>query len=141
MDTIGKDPAILFICVKRWRFFACKVGFSLQDRTKFGTDGFFRQTKHAKAVLASNPGPHHLDLLDLREEGPLRDGRRSGADEGLGSRLKQYTNCSLYSHHGDQFNVTINAAAYYYKLKQNRGGTSLQKIVSKHERLTQPRLS
>ena len=34
--------------------------------------------------LASNPGPYHFDLLDLREKD---DGRRSGADEGLGSRL------------------------------------------------------
>ena len=48
MDTIGKGPAILSTCVKRWRFFACKVGFLLQDRTKFGTAGLFRQTEHAK---------------------------------------------------------------------------------------------
>ena len=51
MDTIGKGPAILSTCVKRWRFFACKVGFLLQDRTKFGTAGLFRQTEHAKAVI------------------------------------------------------------------------------------------
>ena len=51
MDTIGKGPAILSTCVKRWRFFACKVGFLLQDRTKFGTAGLFRQTLHAKAVI------------------------------------------------------------------------------------------
>ena len=50
MDTIGKGPAILSTCVKRWRFFACKVGFLLQDRTKFGTAGLFRLTEHAKAV-------------------------------------------------------------------------------------------
>ena len=50
MDTIGKGPAILSTCVKRWRFFACKVGFLLQDRTKFGTAGLFRQTEHAEAV-------------------------------------------------------------------------------------------
>ena len=31
----------------RWRFFACKVGFLLQDRTKFGTAGLFL---HAKSV-------------------------------------------------------------------------------------------
>ena len=36
--------------VKRWRFFACKVGFLLQDRTKFGTAGLFRLIEHAKAV-------------------------------------------------------------------------------------------
>ena len=36
---------------KRWRFFACKVGFLLQDRRKFGTAGLFRQTEHAKAVI------------------------------------------------------------------------------------------
>ena len=51
MDTIGKGPAILSTCVKRWRFFACKVGFLLQDRTKFGTADLFRQTEHAKAVI------------------------------------------------------------------------------------------
>ena len=51
MDTIGKGPAILSTCVKRWRFFACKVGFLLQDRTKFGTAGLFRQTEHAKAEI------------------------------------------------------------------------------------------
>ena len=51
MDTIGKGPAILSTCVKRWRFFACKVGFLLQDRTKFGTAGLFRQKEHAKAVI------------------------------------------------------------------------------------------
>ena len=50
MDTIGKGPAILSTCVKRWRFFACKIGFLLQDRTKFGTAGLFQQTEHAKAV-------------------------------------------------------------------------------------------
>ena len=50
MDTIGKGPAILSTCVKRWRFFACKVGFLLQDRTKFSTAGLFQQTEHAKAV-------------------------------------------------------------------------------------------
>ena len=49
MDTIGKGPAILSTCVKRGRFFACKVGFLLQDRTKFGTPGHFRQILHAKA--------------------------------------------------------------------------------------------
>ena len=49
MDTIGKGPAILSTCVKRWRFFACKVGFLLQDRTKFGTASHFRRTLHAKA--------------------------------------------------------------------------------------------
>ena len=51
MDRIGKGPAILSTCVKRWRFFACKVGFLLQDCTKFGTAGLFRLTEHAKAVL------------------------------------------------------------------------------------------
>ena len=51
MDTIGKGPAILSTCVKRWRFFACKVAFLLQDRTKIGTAGLFRQTEHAKAVI------------------------------------------------------------------------------------------
>ena len=50
MDTIGKGPAILSTCVKHWCFFACKVGFLLQDRTKFGTDSLFRQTEPAKAV-------------------------------------------------------------------------------------------
>ena len=50
MDTIGKGPAILSTCVKRWRFFACKVGFLLQDRTIFGTAGLFRLIEHAKAV-------------------------------------------------------------------------------------------
>ena len=42
MDIIGKGPAILSTCVKRWCFFACKAGFLLQDRTKFGTAGLFR---------------------------------------------------------------------------------------------------
>ena len=50
MDTIGKGPAILSTCVKRWRFFACEVGFLLQDCTKFGTAGLFQLTEHAKAV-------------------------------------------------------------------------------------------
>ena len=50
MDTFGDGPAILSTCVKRWRFFACKVGFLLQDRAKFGTAGLFRLTEHAKAV-------------------------------------------------------------------------------------------
>ena len=50
MDTIRKGPAILSTCVKRWRLFACKVGFLLQDRTKFGMAGLFRLTEHAKAV-------------------------------------------------------------------------------------------
>ena len=50
MDTIGNGPAILSTCIKRWRFFACKVGFLLQDRTKFDTAGLFRQTEYAKAV-------------------------------------------------------------------------------------------
>ena len=50
IDTIGKGPAILSTCVKRWRFFACKVGFLLQDRTKFVTAGLFWLTEHAKAV-------------------------------------------------------------------------------------------
>ena len=31
MDTIGKGPAILFTCVKRWRFFACKEGVTQGD--------------------------------------------------------------------------------------------------------------
>ena len=52
MDTIGKGPAILSTCVKRWHFFACKGGFLLQDRTKFGTAGLFRQTEHAFASLS-----------------------------------------------------------------------------------------
>ena len=51
MDTIGKGPAIFSICGKGWRFFACKVGFLLQDRTKFGTVSHFRQTLHAKAAI------------------------------------------------------------------------------------------
>ena len=51
MDTIGKGPAILSTCVKRWHRFACKVRFLLQDRTKFGTAGHFRQTLHAKAAI------------------------------------------------------------------------------------------
>ena len=50
MDTIGKNPAIFSTCVKRWRFFECKVCFLLQDGTKFGTVGLFRLTEHAKAV-------------------------------------------------------------------------------------------
>ena len=50
MDTIGKGPAILSTCVKCWRFFACKVGFLLQDRTKFGTAGLFQLTEQAKAA-------------------------------------------------------------------------------------------
>ena len=96
MDTIGKGPAILSTCVKRWRFFACKVGLLLQDRTKFGTAGLFRQTEHAKAVI----------------------------------RTVLYTLTTA---------TNFNAAAS--KRKQNAGGTSLQKIVSKRERLTQTRLS
>ena len=51
MDTIEKGPAILSTCVKRWRFFACKVGFLLQDRTKFSTGGLFRLTEHAKSSI------------------------------------------------------------------------------------------
>ena len=51
MDTIGKGPAILSTCVKRWRVFACNGGFLLQDRTKFGTAGHFRQTEHAKSAI------------------------------------------------------------------------------------------
>ena len=47
MDPIGKGPAILSTCVKCWRFFACKVDFLLQDRTKFGTAGLFRLTEHS----------------------------------------------------------------------------------------------
>ena len=50
MDTIGKGPAILSTCVKRWRFLACKVGFLQEGRTNFGTAGLLRQTKHAQAV-------------------------------------------------------------------------------------------
>ena len=50
MDTIGKGPAILSTSEKRWRFFACKVGFLLPDRAKFGTAGPFRPIEHAKAV-------------------------------------------------------------------------------------------
>ena len=42
----------------------------------------------ASAAVASNPGPHHHRICDRREE-PLPDGRRSGGDEGLGSRLQQ----------------------------------------------------
>ena len=63
MDTIGKGPAILSTCVKRWRFFACKVGFLLQDRTKFGTAGLFRQTEHAKAVIRTvlYPGNRNVE--------------------------------------------------------------------------------
>ena len=34
-------------------------------------------------MLASNPVPHHFDLLDVRE------GRADRSDEGLGSRLAQ----------------------------------------------------
>ena len=37
--------------------------------------------------LASNPGPHRHRIYDRGEE-PLPDGRRSGGDEGLGSRLR-----------------------------------------------------
>ena len=48
---IGKGPAILSTCVKRWRVFACNEGFLLQHRTKFGTVGHFRQTEHAKAAI------------------------------------------------------------------------------------------
>ena len=67
MDTIGKGPAILSSCVKRWRSFACKVGFLLQDRTKFGTAGLFWPTEHAKAVyklfLILSPRRPTLTLL------------------------------------------------------------------------------
>ena len=71
MDTIGKGPSILSTCVKRWRFFACKVGFLLQDRTKFGTAGLFRQTEHAKAVyelyFILSPRRPNLTLLRKSE--------------------------------------------------------------------------
>ena len=42
----------------------------------------------AQAGLASIPGPHRHRIYDRREEAPLPDGRRSGGDEGLGSRLE-----------------------------------------------------
>ena len=41
---IQSERVLRSTCVKRWRFFVCKVGFLLQDRTKFGTAGHFRQT-------------------------------------------------------------------------------------------------
>ena len=47
----GKGPAILSTCEKRWRFFACKVGFLLQDRTK--------------STICREP-PTHLRLLPVR---------------------------------------------------------------------------
>ena len=50
MDIIGEGLAILSTCVKRRRFFACKVGLFLQDRTNFCTAGLLRLTEHAKAV-------------------------------------------------------------------------------------------
>ena len=43
MDTIEKGPGILSTCVKRLRFFACKVGFLLQDRTNLVRGGHFWQ--------------------------------------------------------------------------------------------------
>ena len=70
MDTTGKDPAILSTCVKHWRFFACKVGLLLQDRTKFGTAGLFQKTEHAKAVykLFFIPSPWRPNLTLLRKK-------------------------------------------------------------------------
>ena len=50
MDTFGKGLSILSTCVKRWRFFGCKLGFLLQGRKKFGTAGLLGQTGPAKAA-------------------------------------------------------------------------------------------
>ena len=51
MDTIGKGPAILSTCVKRWRFFACKVGFLLQDRTKIRYGRPFSADRACKSCI------------------------------------------------------------------------------------------
>ena len=46
-----------------------------------------RRVSVCGCALASNPGPHHFDLLDLRDPLPLHEGRADRSDEGLGSRL------------------------------------------------------
>ena len=90
MDSIGKGPAILSTCVKRWRFFACKVGFLLQGRTKFGTDGLFRQTEHAKAVIRTV-------LYTLTTATNLTLLRKSENKMQVGLRFKKYRKTPLIS--------------------------------------------
>ena len=46
---------------------------------------FLLPSAHLSTYLASNPGPHRHRICDRQEEA-LPDGRRSGGDEGLGSR-------------------------------------------------------
>ena len=84
MDTIGKGPAILSTCVKRWRFSACKVGFLLQDRTKFGTTGLFRETEHAKAVI-----PYELYFILSPRRPILTLLRKSENNMQVGLRFKK----------------------------------------------------